>query len=146
MTEDGRVAVAKIAFRDKEHLAVLRFKDSAFVLETMFWPDEIRPAEFEALQREVAIRPQEVQMARTLIDNLTDEFRPQDFKDEYREALLGVVEKKIAGEAIEAPPEPEATKVVDLMEALKASVQATKKKAAPKKAASASRSRKRAAS
>jgi DNA end-binding protein Ku len=147
MTEDGRVAIAKIAFRDKEHLAALRFKDSAFVLETMFWPDEIRPAEFETLEREVAIRPQEVQMARTLIDNLTDEFRPEEFKDEYREALLGVVEKKVAGEAIEAPPEPEATKVVDLMEALKASVQATKKKAAaPKKAASASRSRKRAAS
>jgi DNA end-binding protein Ku len=148
MSEDGRVAIAKIALREKEHLAALRFKDNVFVLETMFWPDEIRAADFEALDKKVTIRPQEVQMARSLIDNLTDQFRPDEFRDEYREALLQIVQKKAAGEEIEVPPEPEATKVVDLMEALKASVEATKKKAAasPKKAASAGRNRKRAAS
>ena len=148
MSEDGRVAIAKIALREKEHLAALRFKDNVFVLETMFWPDEIRAADFEALDKNVTIRPQEVQMARSLIDNLTDQFQPDEFKDEYREALLQIVEKKAAGEEIEVVPEPEATKVVDLMEALKASVEATKKKAAasPKKAASAGRNRKRAAS
>jgi len=148
MLEDGRVAIAKIAFREKEHLAALRFKDDVFVLETMYWPDEIRPAQFDVLDKKVTIRPQEVQMARTLIDNLTDEFRPQDYRDEYREALLEIIEKKAAGEEVEAPPEPEPTKVVDLMEALKASVEATKRKAAasPKKAASAGRGRKRAAS
>ncbi len=148
MLEDGRVAIAKIAFREKEHLAALRFKDDVFVLETMYWPDEIRPAQFDVLDKKVTIRPQEVQMARTLIDNLTDEFRPQDYRDEYREALLEIIEKKAAGEEVEAPPEPEPTKVVDLMEALKASVEATKRKAAAsrKKAASAGRGRKRAAS
>ena len=67
---------------------------------------------------------------------LTDEFNPSQFKDEYREAMLQIVEKKIAGEEIEVIAEPEATKVVDLMQALKQSVEATKKKAAPKKAAS----------
>jgi DNA end-binding protein Ku len=145
MQEDGRVAVAKISFRDKEHLAALRFKDEVFCLETMFWPDEIRAADFEVLDKRVAVRPQEVQMARSLIDNLTDEFAPEQFKDDYREALLGIVEKKIAGEEIEVVPEPEPTKVVDLMEALKASVEATKEKAAkPRKAAT--RTRKRAAS
>jgi len=134
MGEDGRVAIAKISLREKEHLCTLRFKEDVFVLETMFWPDEIRPAEFDVLDKDVSIRPQEVQMAKSLIDNLTSDFKPQEFKDEYRAALLGIVEKKAAGEKIEAIAEPEPTKVVDLMEALKASVEATKRKAAaPKK-------------
>ena len=88
----------------------------------MFWPDEIRASDFEELDKSVAIRPQEVQMARSLIENLTDEFKPEEFKDEYREALLDVVEKKAAGEEIEVPEAPQETKVVDLMEALKASL------------------------
>jgi len=143
MEEDGRVAIAKVAFREKEHLAALRFKDNVFVLETMFWPDEIRAADFEVLDKKVQIRDQEVQMAKSLIDNLTDAFKPEQFKDEYREALLDIVEKKVSGEEIEVVPEPEPTKVVDLMEALKASVEATKKKAAPKKAAAAGGQRRR---
>jgi DNA end-binding protein Ku len=147
MEEDGRVAVAKISFREKEHLAALRFKDEVFCLETMFWPDEIRPAEFEVLDKKVTIRPQEVQMARSLIDNLTEDFQPEQFRDEYREGLLGVIEKKVAGEEIEVVKEPEPTRVVDLMEALKASVEATKKKTASAAAQkSTARTRKRAAS
>jgi DNA end-binding protein Ku len=130
LTEDGRVGIAKVSFRDKEHLSALRFKDKVLVLETMFWPDEIRASDFEELDKSVPIRPQEVQMARSLIENLTDEFKPEEFKDEYREALLDVVEKKAAGEEIEVPEAPQETKVVDLMEALKASVEATKKRSA----------------
>jgi DNA end-binding protein Ku len=143
MEEDGRVAIAKVAFREKEHLAALRFKDNVFVLETMFWPDEIRAADFEILDKKVEIRDQEVQMAKSLIDNLTEAFKPEEFRDEYREALLGIVEKKVSGEEIEVVPEPEPTKVVDLMEALKASVEATKKKAEPKKAAAGGQRRRR---
>src|SRR4029079_2522960 len=89
-----------------------------------------RASDFEELDKGVKLRPQEVQMARTLIDNLTSEFNPQEYKDEYREALLGVVEKKIAGEEIQVPEEPEETRVVDLMDALRASVEATKQKTA----------------
>ena len=143
MEEDGRVAIAKVAFREKEHLAALRFKDNVFVLETMFWPDEIRAADFEVLDKKVQIRDQEVQMAKSLIDNLTEAFKPDAFRDEYRDALLDIVEKKVSGEEIEVVPEPEPTKVVDLMEALKASVEQTKKKAAPKKAAAAGGQRRR---
>ena len=131
MSGDGKVGIAKVSFRDKEHLAALRFKDEVFVLETMFWPDEIRAAEFEELGKEVKVRPQEVQMARTLIENLTDEWAPEQFRDEYREALLGIVEKKVAGEEITVQPEAEPAKVVDLMEALKASVEAAKQKERP---------------
>ena len=129
MAEDGRVAVAKVALREKEHLCTLRFKDDVMVLETMYWPDEIRPAEFDEVDSGVKIRPQEVEMARNLIENLTQDFDATQFKDEYREALLGIVEKKIAGEEIEVMPEAEPTRVVDLMEALKQSVEATKQKA-----------------
>jgi DNA end-binding protein Ku len=143
MEEDGRVAIAKVAFREKEHLAALRFKDNVFVLETMYWPDEIRAADFDILDERVQVRDNEVEMAKSLIDNLTEPFKPEKFKDEYREALLEIVEKKVAGEEIEVVPEPEPTKVVDLMEALKASVEQTKKKAAPKKAAAAGQRRRR---
>src|SRR3989440_9286391 len=116
MSGDGKVGIAKVSFRDREHLAALRFKDDVFVLETMYWPDEIRAAEFEELSKDVKVRPQEVQMAQTLIENLTDEWSPQEFRDDYREALLELVNKKVAGEEITVQPEAEPTKVVDLME------------------------------
>jgi DNA end-binding protein Ku len=141
MQEDGRVGVAKVSFRDKEHLAAIRFKDDVFVLETMYWPDEIRASDFEELEKAEKTKPrlQEIQMAKTLIDNLTDDFKPEQYRDEYREKLLEIVEKKVAGEEVEVIPEPEPTKVVDLMEALRASVEATKQKAA---SASGSRAKK----
>ena len=69
-------------------------------------------------------------MARSLIDNLTEDWNPEQYTDEYREALMEIVEKKVAGEEIEVIEAPEPTKVVDLMEALKASVEAAKKPAA----------------
>jgi DNA end-binding protein Ku len=143
MEEDGRVGISKVSFRDREHLAALRFKDDAFVLETMFWPDEIRDAKFDELEKAAEVKPrlQEIQMAKTLIDNLTDDFKPEQYKDEYREALLKVVEAKVDGREIEAAPEPEESKVVDLMEALKASVEATKQKAAASKKSAASSSK-----
>jgi DNA end-binding protein Ku len=135
MAEDGRVGIAKVSFRDKEHLSALRFSGDVLVLETMYWPDEIRDAKFEELDKDAKLRPQEVQMARTLIDNLTDEWHPDQYQDEYREALLQMVEKKVAGEEIEFIESPEPTKVVDLMEALKASVEAAKKPTAAAPAA-----------
>jgi DNA end-binding protein Ku len=128
LTEENKVGVAKVSFRDKEHLAALRFKDDVFVLETMYWPDEIRAADFETVETGEKVRPQEVEMAKALIENLTEPWNPEAFRDEYREALLEIVEKKIAGEEIEVVPEAAPSKVVDLMEALKASVEAAKKK------------------
>jgi len=128
LAEGNKVGIAKVSFRDKEHLAALRFKDRVFVLETMYWPDEIRAAEFETLDVDSRARPQEVEMARTLIENLTEPWNPGAYKDEYREALLDIVGKKVAGEPIEAPAEAPPAKVVDLMEALKASVEAARKR------------------
>jgi DNA end-binding protein Ku len=100
--------------------------DDAFVLETMFWPDEIRAAEFEGVDVDAKVRSQELEMAKQLIDNLTANWNPEEYRDEYREAMLEIVEKKIAGEEIEVVPQEAPAKVVDLMEALKASVAAAK--------------------
>jgi DNA end-binding protein Ku len=129
MSDDGRVGIAKVSFRDKEHLAALRFKDDAFVLETMYWPDEIREADFGGVDVSAKIRGQELEMAKQLIESLSGEWNPEEYSDEYREALLQIVEAKLNGQEIEVvAPEPTA-KVVDLMEALKASVAAAKKQA-----------------
>jgi DNA end-binding protein Ku len=128
LSEESKVGIAKVSFRDKEHLAALRFDGDVFVLETMYWPDEIRAAEFETVHPDAKVRPQEVEMAKALIDNLTEPWNPAAYTDEYREALLELVEKKIAGEEIEVVPEAAPARVVDLMDALKASVEAAKKK------------------
>ena len=126
MNRAGKVGIAKVSFRDKEHLAALRFRDEAFVLETMFWPDEIREADFGGIDVDQKIRDNELDMAQTLIDNLTADWDPAQYTDDYREGLLNIVEAKVNGEEIEiVEPEP-AAKVVDLMEALKASVAAAK--------------------
>ncbi|HEX6009667.1 MAG TPA: Ku protein, partial [Actinomycetota bacterium] len=137
--DENKVGIAKVSFRDKEHLAALRFKDRVFVLETMFWPDEIRAAEFDTVDADEKVRENEVEMAKALIDNLTEPWDPSSFKDEYREALIEIVERKDAGEPIEAPAEAAPARVVDLMQALKASVEAAKEKT-PASAGGAKRS------
>lgn len=128
---EGQVGVAKIALREKEHLATIRLKDGVFVLETMHWPDEIREPELDELSKKIDVRDSEVKMARQLIQQLSDDFKPEEFKDEYRARLEELAERKIEGEevTIAAPPEePERAEVVDLMDALKASVDAAKKR------------------
>jgi DNA end-binding protein Ku len=127
---EGQVGVAKVALREKEHLATVRLKGDVFVLETMHWPDEIREPEFEELDKKVKIQDSEVKMARQLIQQLAGEFKPEEFADEYRAKLEELVQAKVDGAEITLAAEPEAepTKVVDLMEALKASVDEAKKR------------------
>jgi DNA end-binding protein Ku len=127
LAESNRVAVAKVAIRDKERLATLRVRDNVLVLETMFWPDEIREARFAELERDIETTEGDAKMAHTLIDNLTEDFKPDQFKDRFREALMDAVEQKIAGKEIVAPTAPEeAPQVVDLTEALKRSLEEVK--------------------
>jgi DNA end-binding protein Ku len=130
---EGQVGVAKVALREKEHLATIRLKDGLFVLETMHWPDEIREPEFEELEKRIDVADAEVKMARQLIQQLSDEFRPEAFVDEYRTGLEDLVQRKVEGQevTVAAEPEEEPTKVVDLMEALQASVAEAKKKKEP---------------
>jgi DNA end-binding protein Ku len=131
LREGEKVGIAKVSFRDKEHLAAVRLMDNVLVLDTMFWPDEIRKPDFPELDKDVKVSDKEIDMARNLIDNLSEPWSPEGYRDEYRDALLEIVEKKVAGEEVEYIEAPEPTKVVDLMEALKQSVADTKK-AAPK--------------
>lgn len=124
--DSRRVGIAKITLREKEHLATLRTSGGVFVLETMYWPDEIRRPEFEEIGKPVEVRRQEIEMAKTLIDNLSDSFDPAAFTDTYRLRLEEAVQAKVEGQEVATAPEKEPAAVRDLMEALKASVEATK--------------------
>jgi DNA end-binding protein Ku len=140
----GRMAVAKIALRDREHLCALHATGPAMLLNTLNWPDEIRSVEgLKGLEGDVKINPKELEMAKALIESLADSFDPSRYKDEYKEAVMRVVQAKIDGEVIEAPAVPQTAKVMDLMEALRASVDAAKKtRAAREKAAPAAEAKK----
>ncbi len=128
LEESGKVAVVKVALRQREALAAVRVRDGVFVLETMLWPDEVREPAFGFLDEDVEVRSQELAMAGTLIESLSGEFDPEEHHDRYREALEEVIEAKVAGHDIVAPtakPD-EGGAVVDLMAALRASVDAAK--------------------
>ncbi|MEU0565946.1 Ku protein [Nonomuraea sp. NPDC005983] len=146
LESSGQVAVVKVALRQRESLATLRVRDGVFVLETMFWPDEIRKPDFAFLEEDVEVRPQELQMAESLISTMEADFDPTEYRDAYREALQEVIEAKVAGKEVIVPPEveEEAGPAVDLMAALRASVEAAKRErtgepAKPGKAAKASK-------
>ena len=128
LEESGKVAVVKVALRQREALAAVRVRDGVFVLETMLWPDEIREPAFGFLEDDVEVRQQELAMAGTLIESLSGEFAPEEHHDRYREALEEVIEAKVAGQELVAPPArpDEGGAVVDLMAALRASVDAAK--------------------
>ncbi|MBB5923173.1 DNA end-binding protein Ku [Actinoalloteichus hoggarensis] len=120
----GRLAVVKITLRQRETLAMLRARDDVIVLHTMLWPDEIRPAEFEFLGQDVPVRPQELDMATSLIENMTGEFDPTEFSDDYQRLLGQLIEARAAGAEVPAGPqeEPEGGDVIDLMTALERSI------------------------
>jgi DNA end-binding protein Ku len=127
LESSGRVALVKIALRQREQLATLRVRDGIFVLETMLWPDEVRAPDFPFVAEDIEVRPQELAMAGSLIETLAGDFDPTKFGDEYRAALLQVIDAKIAGREIVAPPEQEkAAPAGDLMAALRASIEAAR--------------------
>ncbi len=122
-----RVAIVKVALRQREQLAVLRVRQDVLVMHTMLWPDEVRGAEFEFLEDGSSPRPQELSMAESLIDSMTADFDPDEYVDNYRAALQEVIDAKVAGREVVAPePEEEKPAAVDLMAALRASVERAK--------------------
>jgi DNA end-binding protein Ku len=130
LAKSGRVAVVKVALRQRESLACLRVRDEVLVLETMLWPDEIRTPDFAVLQTDVQVKPAEVKMAQSLIEALSGDFDATEFTDEYRVALEQLIDAKAQGHAVVAPAaaaDTETGTVVDLMAALRASVEAAKK-------------------
>jgi DNA end-binding protein Ku len=148
--KSGQVGVAKVALRQRETLAVLRVHADVMVMTTMLWPDEVRKPDFAFLDEEAPqVRPQELTMAGSLIDSLSEPvFEPGKYQDSYREALDALIQAKVEGNDTKRPQTAEGkAEVVDLMTALQASVTAakkTRKPAAPSTTA-AKRTRKSAA-
>src|ERR671936_612808 len=131
MKEAGRVAIARVVIRSKEHLVAIRPRDDVLTLETMLFSDEVVPPDsLDEISTDGAVKTskKELQMAQQLIDSLSGEFEPEKYRDEYREQVLEMIERKAQGEEIvvEAPPE-EPKKVPDLMAALEASIKASKR-------------------
>lgn len=127
MTEKGMTAVAKVAIRSKERLCCLRPLDGTLIMSTLLYPDEIRVERGRELPN-VPVSDKELAMASNLIDLMTGEFDPEEYKDNYREAVLKIIEAKVEGKEIaEVPAAPQA-KVIDLMEALQASMESIKAK------------------
>lgn len=127
LSRAGRVGVGKVTLRQKERLCTLRAGEGVLIIETMKWPDEIRIPDFETLEAPPQVSDAEVAMAQQLIEGLTEPFQPTLFHDTYRERLEEAIQAKLEGrqlEVVEEEPEPEG--VVDLMEALRASVEATR--------------------
>jgi len=154
-----RMAVVRFALRQRESIAVLRVRDKVIVLQTMLWPDEIREPDFDILDADVELRPQEQTMAASLVESLGADFDPSQFHDEYRDAVEEMIERKrTTGETRPAPvataPADEGDSMTDLLSALQASVDAARSKAggaekpaeekkAPAKRSSSAKSRKK---
>jgi DNA end-binding protein Ku len=146
LLETKRVAIAKVAFRDREHLASLRPHDGVLLMNTLNWPDEIRSnAELE-IPGDGDVKPAEIAMAKQLIEAMATKFEPGQYEDQYRAALMQVVEAKREGEEVVAVEQAPESTVVDLMAALKASVEAAKSRERERPAERAKPARKRAAS
>lgn len=126
LSESNLVAVTKVTLSTRESLAVLRVHDDVLVLQTMLWPDELRPATDMTPDQKVTVRPQELAMAHSLMETLSEGFDLAELRDEYQDALQQVVEARLEG--TEAPQEGEprvlGDNVIDLMAALKRSVRA----------------------
>jgi DNA end-binding protein Ku len=130
LEQTDRVAVVKVAIRQRESMAVLRVRDKVIVLQTLLWPDEVREADFPVLDDDVSVRPQELTMASSLVESLAADFDPSQYEDAYVTALEELIAAKVSSgdtQAPASPPEEEGAseggaEVVDLLAALQRSV------------------------
>jgi DNA end-binding protein Ku len=126
LDETGKVGIAKVVIRNKQHLAALRPYEGVLVLETMYYADEVRKP--EQVDGKVQLRKPEVEMAKSLVENLSEPFKPEKYDDTYRKELLDLLRAKAKGKPLPEPEEEEEGEVVDLMAALRESVEQTQKK------------------
>ena len=144
LAESELQAVCKIVLKDREQLAALDPFGPTMLLSTLYWPDEIRDVgELDLPSQEPDFKPTELEMARQLVAALSGEFDATRYRDEYREALLSVIEAKVAGQPLEVPTQTEAepSKLTDLMAVLEASVAAARAEA--RRASATDRGRRR---
>jgi DNA end-binding protein Ku len=129
LKEADRVAVVTVSIRTRMTTAVLRVRDDVIVMQTMLWPDEVRKPDFAGLDAtEHAAKPQELKMAKLLVDTLAGNYDPDEFEDDYAKAVEALVQAKLEGGEVKAPAEPKKStgEVVDLLAALQRSVDAAK--------------------
>jgi DNA end-binding protein Ku len=125
LADTDLTAIVKVSLRQKQQLGVLRVREDVLMLQTMLWPDEVRAPRFDILDNEVEVRPQELQMAASLVESLSGDFDPGQYHDEYREQLLSMIDAKVSGGegvAPAAPAEAGGGEVVDLLTALRESL------------------------
>jgi DNA end-binding protein Ku len=134
LEETGKVGIAKVVIRNKQHLAALRPYEGVLLLETMYYSDEVRKPE-RVDGSGTRVQKAEVDMAKSLVENLSDDFDPKKYDDTYRKELLSLIRAKAKGKELPEPAEEEEAEVVDLMAALRESVAETKKVRKRKKAA-----------
>jgi DNA end-binding protein Ku len=128
LEQSGKIAIAQVALRQRESLAILRARDGVLVLETLLWPDEVRVPDFPFLADSIEVRPQELRMAESLIESMTLDFDPDEYHDSYREALTELVTAKVEGREVVQVPDagPGAEEPSSLADALRASLEAAK--------------------
>jgi len=129
LQESDRTALVQFALRQKTRLAALRVRDDVLVLQTLLWPDEVREPAFTSLEKSVRISAKELELSAALVESFSDDFEPSRFRDEYQEELRSLIEaKRNAGETVDTDEtfgekEDAGGEVIDLMEALKKSVE-----------------------
>ena len=129
MENTSRIAIARVVIRAKESLAAIRVYKQGLIMETIYYPEEIRSIELvPELQTEVSLKEKELDMAESLIASLTTQFEPEKYTNEYRQAVRELIEAKVQGQEIVRPVQPQTGNVVDLMEALQASIELAKAK------------------
>ena len=130
LADEGLSAICKIVLKDREALAALNPYSNTMLLTTLYWPDEVRStAELDLPQGDFDFKPAEKQMAQQLVQAMRGDFAADEYKDDYRQALMAVIEAKIEGVTPEAPKVTEQpTRIADLMSVLEASVAAAQAK------------------
>jgi DNA end-binding protein Ku len=127
LAEQNKSAICKIVLKDREQLAALNPFSSTMLLTTLHWPDEVRAIdELNLPEDQIEIKPAEKKMAEQLVASMTGDFSADDYHDDYRQALMAVIERKVAGEKPEPAQRTEPTNITDLMAALEASVAAAR--------------------
>jgi len=126
LEDTGKVGIAKVVIRNKQHLAALRSWNGTLVLETMYYADEVRQP--EKVDGKARLQKPEVDMAKSLVENLSEPFKPDKYDDTYRKELLDLLRAKAKGKPLPEPEAAEEGEVVDLLAALRESVERTQKK------------------
>lgn len=131
MEESGRAAIAKLAMHQREYLVVVRPRAHGLTLHTMYYANEIRRVAEYGHTNDIKTKPEELKLAKQLVESLVANFEPQKYRDEYQDRLKALVDAKLKGQEVAAAPQPQLSPVIDMMEALKKSLAA--REAVPKK-------------